>query len=437
MRVAIIGTGFTGLTAGYRLAKNGHAVTIIEKESYVGGLGAGFKQQVDDYPENWEWDLERYYHHWFTNDSDIFNLLKELGSADKILTLKPKTSSLYNGKIYQIDSPISLLQFTPIPFLERLRTGIVVAIFKYLIRNGIFLERWRVHDIIPRLMGKNAYKVIWEPLMEGKFADYYKNVNLAWLWARINKRTPRLAYFEGGFQAASDLIAEHIIKNSGVILTNTSIQAVTQNENAWTIQTDAHGELEFDAVIATTPPPVFIKLFPQLPEEYVSKYSKLTGNGAQVLILSLTHEFFSDGSYWLNIHDPSWPFLIVAEHTHFVDPIHYGNDHIIYVGNYLPKEHALMQLSKEELIQVSLPYLQQINPNFVLEDIKQSWHWRAPYAQPIVGVNYSQQIPPLTTPLPNVYLASMAQVYPWDRGTNYAVQMGETVARLVMEQTTR
>lgn len=437
MRVAIIGTGFTGLTAGYRLAKNGHSVTVIEKEAYIGGLGAGFKNQVDNYPSTWEWDLERYYHHWFTNDSDIFSLLEELNAGHKILTLRPKTSSLYDGKIYQIDSPVSLLKFTPIPFVERLRTGLVVAIFKYLIRNGIFLERWKVHEIIPRLMGANAYKVIWEPLMEGKFAGYYKDVNLAWLWARINKRTPKLAYFEGGFQAAADLIAEHIQKNGGTISTATTIHTITQNENTWSIQTDTHGQLEFDAVIATTPPPVFIKMFPQLPQDYTQKYSQLTGIGAQVLILSLKKEFFSEDTYWLSVHDPSWPFLIVAEHTHFVDASHYGGDHILYVGNYLPKEHALMQLSKEELIQESLPYLQKINPDFSLEDIKQSWHWRAPYAQPIVGINHSQHIPPLTTPLPNVYLASMAQVYPWDRGTNYAVKLGEEVAQLVSKTTLR
>lgn len=436
MRVAIIGAGFTGLTAAYRLSSTGHEVAIFEREDHVGGLGAGFKNQVDDYPPAWEWDLERYYHHWFTNDSDIFSLLKELGAEEKILTLRPKTSSLYDDKIYQIDSPVSLLKFSPIPFFERLRTGIIVAIFKYLIRNGLFLERWKVHDVIPRLMGTHSYKVIWEPLMKGKFAEHYTEVNLAWLWARINKRTPKLAYFEGGFQAAAAFIAQGVERNNGKIRLETTIKRITRTDTVWEIETDNETNT-FDAIIVTTSPSAFMHIFEDLPAEYVQQYSGLRGIGAQVLILRLRKEFFSDGTYWLNIHDPSWPFLIVAEHTHFVDASHYGGDAIVYVGNYLPKEHELMQLDKNVLFDRCLPYLKKIRSDFSEQDILQTWLWRAPYAQPIVGANHSQHIPPLTTPLPNVYLASMAQVYPWDRGTNYAVKLGEDVARLAIQNTLR
>jgi hypothetical protein len=39
----------------------------------------------------------------------------------------------------------------------------------------------------------------------------------------------------------------------------------------------------------------------------------------------------------------------------------------------------------------------------------------------------------IRTPLPGLYLASMSQVYPWDRGTNYAVEMGRRTARMLME----
>lgn len=437
MRVAIIGAGFTGLAAGYRLAKNGHIVSVIEKENYVGGLGAGFKHFVDNYPLSWEWDLERYYHHWFTNDHDIFKLIEELGAAEKIQILSPKTSSLYNEKIYQIDSPAALLQFAPLPFTERLRTGLILGIFKYLLHNGTFLERWKAHEVLPKLMGSQAYHILWEPLMEGKFADYYTEINLAWFWARVYKRTPKLAYYEGGFQALAELIANSISNNDGAIFTNTTIDRIEQTDSSWTIHTDKMGPLNFDSVIVTTPPPVFMRLFPHLPAEYIHQYSGLTGIGAQTLILSLEKPFFTDDTYWLNIHDPSWPFLVVAEHTNFIDRAHYGGNHIVYVGNYLAKEHSLMQLSKEELINTSLPYLTRINPDFSMHHIKQSWLWRVPYAQPIVGLDHSKKIPPLTTPLSHVYLASMSQVYPWDRGTNYAVKLGEDVAQLAMAQNTR
>ena len=48
-------------------------------------------------------------------------------------------------------------------------------------------------------------------------------------------------------------------------------------------------------------------------------------------------------------------------------------------------------------------------------------------------LNHSHNIPPLRTPLPGLYFASMSQVYPWDRGTNFAVEIGQTVARMVAD----
>ena len=121
---------------------------------------------------------------------------------------------------------------------------------------------------------------------------------------------------------------------------------------------------------------------------------------------------------------------MAAEHTHFADPSHYGGDTVLYVGDYLPANHDLMQLDKDELIDTFLPYLQKVSSSFTKEQIKQSWLWRTPYAQPIVRKHHSQHIPPLETPLPGVYLANMSQVYPWDRGTNYAVELGQAVAEL-------
>ena len=73
MKIAVVGAGFTGLSAALYLSKFGHSVTVFEKDSYAGGLAMGFAQ-----PE-WNWTLEKHYHHWFTNDKYSFNLAKEVG----------------------------------------------------------------------------------------------------------------------------------------------------------------------------------------------------------------------------------------------------------------------------------------------------------------------------------------------------------------------
>ncbi|MCA9390351.1 FAD-dependent oxidoreductase, partial [candidate division WWE3 bacterium] len=400
MRIAIIGAGFTGLAAGFELSRQGHHVHIFEKNSFVGGLGSGFRDLVDDYPTDWEWDLEQFYHHWFAGDAHIMKLISELGASDQVIQKRPITASWYHDHAYQLDSPMSLLQFSPISMVDRLRTGAFLAAMK-LIPNGKFLEHWTAHDVAQKVMGKHAYEVMWEPLLKGKFAEYYTEINLAWLWARIYMRSPKLAYFEGGFQKLATLLSDAITSQRSFVETDVTIQTITKEEDLWKVTTDKNEET-FDSIISTTPFPVFTKLFPELPPEYVEQYKSLFGIGAQALVLSLEKEFLPNDIYWLSIHESEWPFLVVAEHTHFMDKKHYGNDNLLYVGDYLPASDPLMQQDKDELLSTFLPYLQKINAGFSRETVKQSWLWRTPYAQPIVKRNHSQHIPPLTTPLPNV-----------------------------------
>ncbi len=45
MRIAIIGAGFTGLSAAYDLIKQKHEVVIFEKDTNPGGLAIGYKER--------------------------------------------------------------------------------------------------------------------------------------------------------------------------------------------------------------------------------------------------------------------------------------------------------------------------------------------------------------------------------------------------------
>jgi hypothetical protein len=59
------------------------------------------------------------------------------------------------------------------------------------------------------------------------------------------------------------------------------------------------------------------------------------------------------------------------------------------------------------------------------------------YAQPVPLVGHSRNIPGIRTPIPGLYFASMSQVYPWDRGTNFAVQIGRQAASIMLQESTR
>ena len=155
--------------------------------------------------------------------------------------------------------------------------------------------------------------------------------------------------------------------------------------------------------------------------------------GAIVLILALDRQL-TDGHYWINIpSSEGLPFMGLVEHTNYISPEHYGGDHIVYCGAYLLPEHPYFEIGKEDLMDVYLPGVAEINPEFDRSWIRKSWKFIELYAQPVPKMNHSENIPPLKTPLPGLWMANMSQVYPWDRGTNYAVEIGRRVAKRVME----
>jgi hypothetical protein len=78
------------------------------------------------------------------------------------------------------------------------------------------------------------------------------------------------------------------------------------------------------------------------------------------------------------------------------------------------------------------PGLRKMNPGFSRDWIKASWRFVEPAAQPIVTVGYHERIPALRTPADGLVLANTTQVYPEDRGTNYAVRLGGDAASALL-----
>ncbi len=438
MKVAIVGAGVAGLSAAYDLAGAGHAVTIFEAAPVTGGLAAGFKA------EGWEWHLEHFYHHWFESDREVLDLIREIGESDKVFFPRPTTSIYVDGKIYPFDSPLRMLLFPRLPLWPKLRFGLT-GLYLRLTTNWRALERETAHNWLRRTMGETAYKILWEPLLIGKFGDYYREVNMAWFWARIHKRSYRLGYFQGGFQAFVDALTQRVEERGATILLNTATNSITSRPDqtfavhysSMAAPGAAPGPAEtgtFDRVLLTVSPQLLTRLVPDLPETYLASIKKLKSMGAVVLILALKHSL-TDQHYWINLpKDQGFPFLGLVEHTNFIDRKHYGNDHIVYCGDYLHPDHEYFKLSREELLERFLPALVRFNPDFEPGWVTQSWLFRARYAQPVPPLNHSANIPPLQTPVPGLYWASMSQVYPWDRGTNYAVEIGRKAARLIMDE---
>lgn len=421
MKIAIIGAGFTGLSAAISLSEMGHDVEIFEQLSNPGGLATGFKDS------KWNWSLEHHYHHLFTSDLHILNLAKKVGH--KIHFYFPKTATYYGGSISQLDSPISLLKFNKISLISRIRTGVGLAFLKF---NPFWhpFELITAEKFIKIIMGQESWEVIWEPLFKGKFGKYSDQINLAWFWSRIYKRSVSLGYPEGGFLELAKSIDKYAQKLNVKIHYNTTVEKISDLDSGKLRIELKDQKSIFDKVICTLP----VNVLSKLNEKSINQTSSYKYLGAVNLVVALKEGFFKDNTYWLNVNDRSMPFLALVEHTNFIDSSKYNNDTLIYIGNYLEPDHPYFKLSEKELLDIFMPHLIKINPQMSHKSVRKSWIFKSYFAQPIIKTNYSKLVPKIKTNTPNLYLANMQQVYPWDRGTNYAVELGIKVANICVKE---
>jgi protoporphyrinogen oxidase len=117
VKVVIVGGGVAGMTSAYRLMEAGDEVALYESSPFLGGLVRTFEVGGTR--------LEAYYHHIFTSDTVIIDLINELGLGDKLNWIDSKVGWYADGKIYNFVSPFDLLKFGPVPFLDRIRLGLM------------------------------------------------------------------------------------------------------------------------------------------------------------------------------------------------------------------------------------------------------------------------------------------------------------------------
>jgi protoporphyrinogen oxidase len=429
--IGIVGGGIAGLTTAYRLATAGRRVTLWEREPHLGGLAAGFPVAGTH--------LEHFYHHLFQSDRDIVALAEELGLGDRLVWLPSNVGYFADGKIWPLNGALDLLRLGFLPLHDRLRLGLVTAYLQR-VKDWKRFERVTAHDWLRRALGDRAYERTFGSQLKAKFGRYHDQVAMVWFWNKVylrttSRRSPldqeKLGYFLGGFNVVIEgLVAAARAAGADLRPGSAPKELLPQPDGSWLVTFESGEEpMPCDAVVATVPSAIFARLVPALPEEYRRRIQDLTYEAAIVAILQLS-EGLSD-IYWLNIADPDVTFTAVIEHTNFVGPEHYDGKRFVYLGKYLEPDHPYFTLPDDQLLDAFVPDLRKINPAFEPSWIQQSWVFRARAAQPIVTLNYGAKLPDHRSPLPNLYLANMTQIYPEDRGTNYSVRLGNRIAGLV------
>jgi protoporphyrinogen oxidase len=218
------------LTAALRLASAGDHVTVIERETLPGGLAAGFRP----FAATW---VEKFYHHIFRSDSHAIALVEALGLSDRLEWRQPVTATLLDGRTHQLDSPVSLMRFSPLPLVDRFRMGATLAALRIL-PSGAMLEGQAALPWMRRWMGQRATARIWEPLLRGKFGDAASETSMPWMWARIHDRSRELGYVRGGFQQVYDRLCDEIVRVGGEIRLGSAVRSIRSRERALVVETD-------------------------------------------------------------------------------------------------------------------------------------------------------------------------------------------------------
>ncbi|MBA2767112.1 MAG: NAD(P)/FAD-dependent oxidoreductase [Solirubrobacterales bacterium] len=453
LRIAVLGAGVAGLTAALRLGQAGHGVDVYERWPGLGGQAA----TVDVGSGHL---LERYYHHWFTSDRHIVRLCEELGVAEAIQWRPSSVAFFVDGAVHPFTGPLDLLRFGPLPLRDRLRMGLAVVRLQRAGRAVEAYEGETARAWIERTMGPRAWATVWGPLLRGKFGSRADDISMAWLWGKLTlrrklegreARQELLGYPGRSFEPLFGALRAAIEARGGRVLIDRPAAALQRAADGGLAVTPAapgafrlghdprafapDGEAQrYDAVIATVPSDVFAALLDdglrcEVGAAYLARLDSIEYHAALCLLLELDRRFTSH--YWTNVADPALPFVGLIEHTNLVEPGHYGGRRFLYVANYLEHGHELLSLDADALLERYLPGLRAVNPAFDPSWVRASWLHREPAAQPIVDVGYRERIPPLRTGARGLVLANTTQVYPEDRGTNYAVRLGEQAAQAV------
>jgi protoporphyrinogen oxidase len=450
VRIAVLGAGVCGLVAAHRLTAAGHAVDVYERWPGLGGqaatldVGGGHR-------------LERYYHHLFTSDRHIAALYEELGMGEELEWRPSSVAFFARGRQWPFVTPRDLLRFGPLPPLDRVRMGAAVLALQRLGRSPAPYEGVTAREWIERWMGRAAWREVWGPLLRGKFGARADDIAMVWLWSkfRLRREEPgeeRLGYPRGSWETLLEALRAAVERAGGRVLIDRPAARVGRAPDGGLLVTpaapgafrtghdprafplDGAAPERYDRVLATLPSDVLAQVAEPglLGDAFLARLGSIEYFAALCLLLELDRRF--SPYYWTNVADRELPFVGLIEHTNLVEPERYDGRRFLYVANYLEHGHELLGLDAAAVLERYTPGLRKVNPGFEASWVRASWLFREPAAQPLVTVGYRERIPPLHTPAEGLVLANTTQIYPEDRGTNYAVRLGGDAARAVLER---
>lgn len=430
-KIAIVGSGFLGLTLALRLVEAGNQVTVFESSAEIGGLASVWR--LGDLV----WD--KHYHVTLLSDSFTRKVVSELGLENEFEWVETKTGFYTDGKLVSMSNTLEFLQFPPLDLISKFRLGGTIF-YAARVKDWKALEKISVEDWLTKLSGKRTFEKMWKPLLKAKLGEAYKEISAAFIWATIQRmyaarnsglKKEMFGYVRGGYATVLKRFAEVLQEKGAEIRLNAKVLNAESAGNAEKIKIaflensadTANSAVEtFDKVILTCPSNIAAKICPQLTELEKAKLNNIKYQGivcASVLMKNSLSDF-----YVTNITDET-PFTGIIEMSALVDKKEFGGNALVYLPKYVAPDDELFDKSDEEIKEIFLSALEKMYNHFKREDVLQFKVSRIRQVFPLPTLNYSDNVPPVKTSLENVFIINSAQITNGTLNVNETIQLAE------------
>ncbi len=458
-KIAIIGSGFLGLTLALRLSEAGNQVTVYESAPEIGGLASAW--QIGDVV----WD--KHYHVTLLSDTFTKKIVEEIGLKDEFEWVETKTGFYTDGKLVSMSNTLEFLQFPPLDLVSKFRLGATIF-YASRVKDWKSLEKIPVEDWLTKLSGKRTFEKMWKPLLKAKLGEAYKETSAAFIWATIQRmyaarnsglKKEMFGYVRGGYARVLEKFGEHLKAKGVEIRLNSRVEKIEKSSNGkvevFTAETQRHRDIEkeiqtqintdgqrlkfgkdsvavieknneqrttnneqFDQIILTCPSNIAAKILPQLTDAEKAKLDNIKYQG--IICASLLTKKSLSNFYVTNITDET-PFTGIIEMSALIDKKEFGGNALVYLPKYAAPEDKLFEKTDAEIEEIFISALEKMYPQFKSEDVSAFKISRVRNVFPIPTLNYSANVPDVETSLGNVFIVNSAQI------TNGTLNINETV----------
>jgi protoporphyrinogen oxidase len=415
--IAVVGGGIGGLVAAYWLAKAGARVTVYEASDQLGGLGTFFQYR--------NVSLERFYHCMLPSDRHLLGVLRELDLEDHIYWKETSFGFMRDGRLYGLNTPLELLRFSPLSFVDRIRVGLTGVWGSICSSDG--LDNVTCVEWLSRLSGRRAFETFWKPMLQAKFGDRYHEVPALWFWTRFNRekgggKRECKGYIRGGYRRIIDTLAQSIEAHGGTIKLQAPVEKLDLTADDRLVVKTAHDNpQEFDRVVVTAPIGFLRKAMEggQLAHVAEKIDSGIDMQGVVNAVFMLRRGFTKH--YWVAAIDDEIPFQGIVESTTLLEKADTGGVHLIYLMNYVHRTDPRFHQSDAEILEAYMSGLKRLFPDLQDDDVIDRFVFRAPFVEPLYTTGFQQRKPPTVLLPGKIYLATTTQVYPEVTSWNGAV----------------